>query len=121
MTWGGLTTSTGLPPKGGRESAAETLHRVTTVPGGTVPVTVGRMLHYVPDTVGASCHPAIVTAVHSTECLDLVVFASEALAFRRLVLHAGVGPRPGYDSGVWHWPEYSREATVSEEREQGNS
>ena len=107
-TWGWGTT-TALPPERPRppdvEDTRETLRRVTSVPPPAVaPVTVGRILHYT-STLPLVCRAALVTAVHSQECVDLCVFEPDGLLFKHLVLHAGVGPRAGYDPGTWHWPE----------------
>lgn len=70
-------------------------------------VTVGRIVHYVEgenDKKTEVHRAALVTQVHTEECIDVVVFYPTAFAFRTLVLHSGIGPKPGYDDGTWHWP-----------------
>jgi hypothetical protein len=68
-------------------------------------VTVGRIVHYVEGEKKTEVYrAALVTQVHTEECIDVTVFYPTGMAFRTLVLHAGVGARPGYDEGTWHWP-----------------
>lgn len=69
---------------------------------------VGHIVHYAAGTAEDPYevhHAAIVTQVHSIECVDVVVFEPTGFCFRRMVLHVGVGTRAGYDPGTWHFPE----------------
>jgi hypothetical protein len=51
---------------------------------------------------GADAYPAIITRVHSDECINVVAFVDGVAAVARTSLVLGTAP------GQWHWPELVR-------------
>ncbi len=71
-------------------------------------MTIGRVVHYIEEEKDDSVRvhrAAVVTLVHSNECVDLAVFYPTGLVFHALVVHASTGTKPGYDPGTWHFPD----------------
>lgn len=70
-------------------------------------VTIGRIVHYYD---GIRVRPAIVTTVHSSECVNLMVFCEGSyppLVTRTSVIHDAADDREPA-AHTWHWPPRER-------------
>lgn len=68
-------------------------------------VSVGRIVHYKVQKESGACLAAVVTEVHDTGNVNLLVFGATGGTLPRFGVEEAPEDREAWVGGQWHWPE----------------